>query len=163
MRDDVERKYLLGSQELDQRRAYDAKFKLKAVSYAKKHGNYSAGRMFGINESCVRRWRQLEQALAASKPTRRAFRGSKSGRYPTLEVTLLEYVQDKLKLRLKISRKAVRKKALEIAKACDISRRNFSASEGWCERFFQRHGISLRKRRSRSSRSPKLCPKSPAE
>ena len=43
------------------RHAYDAEFKLKAISHAVEHGNRAAAREFNINESMVRKWRKQEE------------------------------------------------------------------------------------------------------
>ena len=45
------------------RHAYDADFKLKAISHAVEHGNRAAAREFNINESMVRKWRKQEDDL----------------------------------------------------------------------------------------------------
>ena len=42
------------------RHAYDADFKLKAISHAVEHGNRAAAREFSINEAMVRKWRKQE-------------------------------------------------------------------------------------------------------
>ncbi|TWW78030.1 hypothetical protein D4764_11G0001510 [Takifugu flavidus] len=45
------------------RRAYDAEFKLKAISHAVEHGNRAAAREFNVNESMVRKWRKQQDDL----------------------------------------------------------------------------------------------------
>ena len=45
------------------RHAYEADFKLMAISYAIKHGNRAAARQFNINESIVRKWKLLNREL----------------------------------------------------------------------------------------------------
>ena len=42
------------------RHAYDAEFKLKALSHALQHGNRAAAKEFNINESMVQKWRKQE-------------------------------------------------------------------------------------------------------
>ncbi|TWW59230.1 hypothetical protein D4764_06G0007600 [Takifugu flavidus] len=45
------------------RHAYDAEFKLKAISHAVEHGNRAAAREFNVNESMVRKWRKQQDDL----------------------------------------------------------------------------------------------------
>ncbi|KAH8022290.1 hypothetical protein HPB51_023195 [Rhipicephalus microplus] len=59
--------------------SYTAGFKLKAVQYALEHGNRAASRHFGVGETSIRYWRDQEKKLKATKKTRRAFRGAKTG------------------------------------------------------------------------------------
>ncbi|TWW62885.1 hypothetical protein D4764_04G0015320 [Takifugu flavidus] len=43
--------------------AFDAEFKLKAISHAVEHGNRAAAREFNVNESMVRKWRKQQDDL----------------------------------------------------------------------------------------------------
>jgi len=45
------------------RTSYPIEFKLKVVQEAKKIGDRSAARVFGINQSCVSKWRGTETFL----------------------------------------------------------------------------------------------------
>ncbi|RVE56244.1 hypothetical protein OJAV_G00219250 [Oryzias javanicus] len=69
------------------RHAYEAQFKLKAISYAEEHGNRAAAREYKINESMVRKWRKLENELRQVKKTQLSFRGHKA-KWPELEEKL---------------------------------------------------------------------------
>ncbi|TWW63272.1 hypothetical protein D4764_03G0002800 [Takifugu flavidus] len=60
------------------RRAFDAEFKLKAISHAVEHGNRAAAREFNVNESMVRKWRKQQDDLRQVKKTQRSFRGNKA-------------------------------------------------------------------------------------
>ena len=63
------------------RHAYDAEFKLKAISHAVEHGNRAAAREFNINESMVQKWRKQEEDLRQVKKTKKSLRGHKA-RWP---------------------------------------------------------------------------------
>ncbi|KAF4797969.1 hypothetical protein TURU_068413 [Turdus rufiventris] len=63
----------------EKRLVYDAKFKLKAIDYAKQYGNRFPAREFKINESMVCRWRQQEDELRLTRKTKKSFRGRKQG------------------------------------------------------------------------------------
>ena len=54
---------VLTTLKMAKRHAYEAQFKLKAISHAEEHGNRAAAREFKINESMVRKWRKLENEL----------------------------------------------------------------------------------------------------
>ena len=60
------------------RQAYDAEFKLKAISHAVEHGNRAAAREFNINESMVRKWRKQEEDLRQVKKTKKSFARAQS-------------------------------------------------------------------------------------
>ena len=61
------------------RKNYNAAFKLKAIQYAKEHGNREAGKQFGFDESLVRAWRKQEDQLQQTNKQKRAFRGKTQG------------------------------------------------------------------------------------
>lgn len=60
------------------RHAYDAEFKLKAISHTVDHGNRAAAREFNINESMVRKWRKQQDDLRQLKKTKQSFRRNKA-------------------------------------------------------------------------------------
>ncbi|TWW73492.1 hypothetical protein D4764_15G0008860 [Takifugu flavidus] len=45
------------------RRAFDAEFKLKAISHVVEHGNRAAAREFNVNQSMVQKWRKQQDDL----------------------------------------------------------------------------------------------------
>jgi len=52
------------------RHAYEADFKLNAISHTVQHGNRAAAKEFNINESMVRKWSKQEDALRQVKKTK---------------------------------------------------------------------------------------------
>ena len=60
---------VLTTLKMAKRHAYEAQFKLNAISYAEEHGNRSAAREFKINESMVRKWRKMDNELRQVKKT----------------------------------------------------------------------------------------------
>lgn len=72
------------------RRAFDAEFKLKAISHAVEHGNRAAAREFNVNESMVRKWRKQQDDLRQVKKTQRSFRGNKARSGLTKELQPLD-------------------------------------------------------------------------
>ncbi|KAH8019779.1 hypothetical protein HPB51_022148 [Rhipicephalus microplus] len=69
-------------------------FKQKALDYALEHGNRVAGRHFDVDEIRIRYCKKQRDRLMATNSTRRAFRGPKSGKFPDIEMAVLEYVKD---------------------------------------------------------------------
>ncbi|KAL1478156.1 hypothetical protein MTO96_035178 [Rhipicephalus appendiculatus] len=70
-------------------------FQLKAVGYALDQGNHTAGiRHFRVDEIRIRYWKNQREKLMATTSTRRAFRGTKTGKFPDDEEAVLEYVRD---------------------------------------------------------------------
>uniref|UniRef100_A0A8C3U9Z3 HTH CENPB-type domain-containing protein n=1 Tax=Catharus ustulatus TaxID=91951 RepID=A0A8C3U9Z3_CATUS len=107
----------------EKRVAYDAEFKVKAIDYAKEHGNRPAARAFHINECMVRRWRQQEDELRLTRKTKKSFRGRKV-RWPD------------------VSTVTIRVKAKAIANQLHIE--EFKAGASWCFRFMKRQQLSIR-------------------
>ncbi|TWW73483.1 hypothetical protein D4764_15G0008770 [Takifugu flavidus] len=70
--------------------AYDAEFKLKAISHAVEHGNRAAAREFNVNESMVWKWRKQQDNLRQVKKTQRSFRGNKARSGLTKELQPLD-------------------------------------------------------------------------
>ena len=84
------------------RRAYEAGFKLKAISYALEHGNRAAAREYNVNESMVQKWRKQEDALRQVKKTKLSFRGHKA-RWPELEDKIEQWAVEQRALGRSIS------------------------------------------------------------
>ena len=125
------------------RNAYDAAFKLKAISLAVEEGNRAASRTFGINESMVRRWRRQHEQLTRCKKTTKAFRGKKS-RWPELDNVLEDWVNTQRADGRGVSTVQIRLKAKTIATEQNIE--DFGGGPSWCFRFMQRKGLSIRAR-----------------
>uniref|UniRef100_A0AAX7V4G9 Brinker DNA-binding domain-containing protein n=1 Tax=Astatotilapia calliptera TaxID=8154 RepID=A0AAX7V4G9_ASTCA len=105
------------------RHAYEAQFKLKAISYAEEHGNRAAAREFKINESMVRKWRKLENKLRQVKKTQLSFRGHKA-RWPELEERLERWIIEQRTSGRSVSTVTIRLKAVSLSlfmKRCHFS------------------------------------------
>ncbi|KAK7910104.1 hypothetical protein WMY93_014788 [Mugilogobius chulae] len=134
------------------RHAYDADFKLKAISHANEHGNRAAAREYNINESMVRKWRKQEDDLRQAKKTTQSFRGN-NARWPHLEDKIEQWVIEQRAAGRSVSTVLIRMKATTLAQSLDIN--DFRGGPSWCFRFMKRRNLSIRTRTTVSQQLPK--------
>ena len=134
------------------RHAYDAEFKLKAISHAVEHGNRAAAREFNINESMVRNWRKQEDDLRQVKKTTQSFRGN-NARWPLLEDKIEQWVIEQRAAGRSVSTVSIRIKATALARDMNIN--DFRGGPSWCFRFMKRRNLSIRTRTTVSQQLPK--------
>ncbi|KAF4797974.1 hypothetical protein TURU_068436 [Turdus rufiventris] len=99
---------------VERRLAYDTEFKLKAIDYAKEHGNRPVAREFSINECMVCRWRQQEDELRLTRKTKKSFHGRKA-RWPGLEDRLYRWISEQRAAGRSLSTVAIRIQTKAIA------------------------------------------------
>jgi hypothetical protein len=124
--------------------SYTAEFKVKVMKFAEQNGNRAAERKFSVNEAHIRYWRKQKEALCKAKCCVRAFRGPKTGKFPTLEEKLLKYFQETRSNGNAVSHKMLQFRARDIAQSLNISENEFKASRGWIDRFMKRKNLSVR-------------------
>lgn len=134
------------------RKSYEAGFKLKVVDYAEEYGNRSAERHFGVSEKVVRGWRKQRNQLEKMPKSKRAARYSSSP-YQELEKELCDWVVDLRNNGLIVTRLAMRAKALQLAPKFNFP--HFKSSAGWCSRFMNRCGLTLRQKTHIAKKLPK--------
>ncbi|KAF4092990.1 hypothetical protein AMELA_G00027190 [Ameiurus melas] len=134
------------------RHAYDAEFKLKAISHAEEHGNRAAAREFNINESMVRKWRKQQDDLRQVKKTKQSFRGNKA-RWLHLEDKLEQWVVEQRAAGISVSTITIRINATALASELGIN--DFKGGPSWCFRFMRRRNLSIRTRTTVSQQLPK--------
>jgi transposase-like protein len=116
MGDRFERKGAMESQiPKSMRWSYDANFKLMVIKHAEETNNCATARKFGVAEPNVRRWRKQKQLLKGTNSTRKAFRGPKHGNFNAVDEKFLEFVEEKRKNGLPVTRETIRMRAFEIA------------------------------------------------
>ena len=126
------------------RNSYDVSFKLKVVDFAEGSSNCAAEREFGVTEKTVRDWRMKEEKLRnASSKTLKKMRPMLAP-YEDMESKLKEWILDLRGNGYVVTRPSIRVRALQIAK--ELGHAAFKASNGWCTRFTNRHGLCLRQR-----------------
>lgn len=123
------------------RRAYQACFKLMAISHAVVHGNRATAREFNVAETMVRRWRKQEDDLRQAKATRQSFRGNKA-KWPELEDKLGQWVNEHTAAGGRVSTNSIRLMAVAIAR--DMQIKDFRGGPSWCFRFMKRRNLSIR-------------------
>ena len=101
--------------------AYEADFKLKAISYPVKHGNRAPARQFNINESMVRKWKNQEDDLHQVKKTKKSFRGNKA-RWPQLEDKIKQWIIEQRSAGRSVSKISIRLKATAMARDMKINK-----------------------------------------
>uniref|UniRef100_A0A8C9ZJZ3 Pogo transposable element derived with KRAB domain n=1 Tax=Sander lucioperca TaxID=283035 RepID=A0A8C9ZJZ3_SANLU len=134
--------------------SYDANFKLMVVNEAESSNNCKAAKKFGVTECNVRRWRAQKERLKNTNSQRKAFRGPQSGKFAELDDRIYEYVIEKHRDAMPITREIIRLRALELAKELNIPTNEFKAGTGWCTRMMRRKGLTLRRRTSLAQRLP---------
>jgi hypothetical protein len=131
MGDRFERKGEMASQiPKSMRWSYDADFKLMVIKHAEETNNCAMARKFCVAELNVRRWRKQKELLKGANSTRKAFRGPKHGNFSAIHEKVLEFVLEKCKNDLPVTRETIRMKALEVATSLKIPRQDFEASNG---------------------------------
>jgi transposase-like protein len=136
MGDRFERKGAMASQiPKSMQWSYDANFKLMVIKHAEETNNCATARKFGVAEPNVRCWSKQKELLKGANSTLKAFRGPKHGHFNAVEEKVLEFVLEKHKNGLPITRETIRIKALEITTSLKIPRQDFKASNGWAVRF----------------------------
>uniref|UniRef100_A0A669DWZ2 HTH CENPB-type domain-containing protein n=1 Tax=Oreochromis niloticus TaxID=8128 RepID=A0A669DWZ2_ORENI len=142
---------VLTTLKMAKRHAYEAQFKLKAISYVEEHGNRAAAREFKINESMVRKWRKLENKLRQVKKTQLSFRGHKA-RWPELEERFERWIIEQRTSGRSISTVTIRLKAVSLAEEMNIE--HFQGGPSWCFRFMKRCHFSIRTRTTVAQQLP---------
>ena len=138
----------------EKRRHYTAAFKRKVIRFAEKNYNSAAGRVFGVSECNVRRWRHDSIKIFSCVATRNAFSGPQKGKYEELETNLNDFVISQRAKGLPISSEIFQVKAKKIARTSGILRTEFGASRSWVQKFMAREGFSLRRRTSSCQKLP---------
>jgi hypothetical protein len=92
------------------------------IKHAEETNNCATAWKFDVAEPNVRRWRKQEELLKGANSTQKAFRGPKHGNFNAVDEKVLEFVLEKCKNGLPVTRETIRMKALEIATSLKISK-----------------------------------------
>ena len=140
-------------------KSYNIQFKLDAIKFAEENSNYSASRKSGVVVKRIREWRgnkdQLEKLRQCSNGAKR-FRLDGAGEKPLtpeMEDVLLEWIHSRRLKGLRVSKKLIMRKALHLSKE-QQNMDDFTASNGWIQKFMRRHGLSLRRKTTVAQKDP---------
>lgn len=123
------------------RNSYTADFKLDVINKAQEVGNREAGRLFDVDEKCVRRWRSCKKELESMNRRKRSNRYRKPY-WPLLEKDLYNWIKSQRDGGRPVSTIQIRLRAKSLAKIMNIS--NFAGNSSWCYRFMRRNKLSVR-------------------
>ncbi|KAH7946507.1 hypothetical protein HPB52_000259 [Rhipicephalus sanguineus] len=73
-----------------------------------------------MTESTVRGWRKCRDRIFQAAPTRKAFRGPKTGRFPKIKEDLAEFVRQRRGNFLPVNAELVQIKARELAREAGV-------------------------------------------
>ena len=97
------------------KRNYTVAFKLQVVESAERTTNRETGRIFGVDEKRVREWKLQKQRLKETNSAKkRLIGGGVKPKYPELEEALAAYIEEMRSRNLRVTTKAVQRKALEL-------------------------------------------------
>ena len=120
--------------------SYSMEFKRQAVVYAEANSNKSAASHFDVEPKRVREWKKDSEKIKSTKPNRQRLDGG--GR---------KYIDENIEEDLiRWKAKSIFDKKIENLAIKDL----FGASRGWCEKFMQRHGLSLRRKTTTAQKDP---------
>ena len=135
--------------------SFSNKFKLKAVEIAEQIGNRAAAKQLRISETNVRRWRQEVVAISQAPKNKCCTKARTGAKFPQIDKQVCTFIDQKRNDGLGVSRSLIRLEALRIARQLGISETEFKASPGWCTRFMNRNGYSIRTRTKIAQKLPK--------
>lgn len=122
---------------------YDASFKIAAVEFAENNSNRSTGKRFGVDEKQVREWRKQREELLKLPPSKKRLSGGgRKPAFPDLEDQLVAWIETQRANEMRITRSDIQIKAVKLYEAAGAALQ-FSASQGWLEKFFRRRHICL--------------------
>ena len=137
------------------RMSFTNKFKLKTVEIAEQIGNRAAGNQLGISECNVRRWRKEVKAISEAPKNKCCTKSRNGAKFPQIDTHVCTFIDQKRNDGLGVSRSLIRLEALRVARQLGISETEFKASPGWCTRFMNRNGYSIRTRTKIAQKLPK--------
>ena len=157
---------------VEKHHSYTHKLKLEVILYAEKYSNRAAGRKYGIDEACVRRWRKKKGPIAEivekggmGAKQSRIGKGGRKVASTHLDRLVLAWVKEKRRDSVRISTGMLQKKARELAtsnlEVQEELERNivggpdeFFASRGWMVRFMRRNQLSFRRKTTQGQHRP---------
>ena len=135
---------------------YTLRQKLEVVGYTKARTNAEAAQHFSIPRTTLRAWLQpKDRKKSQNKKGKHVRKGAHSGRTLSysedIEDQLLQWILEARDQQLPIQCKAIQREALALIQP---QKPQFRASEGWLQKFLNRHSLSLRRTTSIQQKLP---------
>ena len=135
--------------------SYSIEYKLEVIAQAKRTSISEASRRFKIDRKRIREWIQNEQKLGASnKKRKRLLGGGRSVKLEDIDSQLVEWINNERAGGLRVSRKRIQRKALELYDKEENKTESFCASDGWLFKFLRRNHFSLRRSTTIAQKMP---------
>lgn len=126
--------------EIKSRKSYTTSQKLEIVSFAETSTNRKTAKIYNIDESCIRKWRNQKEMLESINKER-CTRRKPNLRFPQLENRLKQFVQQRMDYQngFFLRPHEIRAESIKIAKDLNIS--NFKGTSSYIFKFMERYNI----------------------
>lgn len=129
--------------EIKSRKSYVSSQKLEVVAFAEVTSNRKAAKVYKIDESCIRKWRNQKEMLENIN-RERGTRRKPNLRFPELEQRLKEFVQQKIDQEGILMRpQEIKTHSMKIAQELNIT--NFKGTSSYIFKFMERYQIPSRR------------------
>ena len=122
--------------EVRTRKSYSSGEKLEVVAFAEVTGNRQAAKVFKIDESCIRKWRNQKEMLIEINQER-GTRRKPNLRFPDVESRLKAFVMQKLDEGILLKPSEIKAESIRIAEELNIS--NFKGTSSYIFKFMERY------------------------
>lgn len=139
------------------RKAYSSGEKLDAVEYAEVTGNRQAAKVFAIDESCIRKWRQNKELLIEIHRERGTKR-KPNLHWPNIDKALKDWAMEQMNQGVRLKPSEIKAKSIDIAKSLSIT--NFKGTSSYIFKFMLRYHIPGRQ--ARATTKKKKCSSPPS-
>ncbi|XP_070490415.1 uncharacterized protein [Chironomus tepperi] len=122
--------------EVRTRKSYSSGEKLEVVAFAEVTGNRQAAKIFKIDESCIRKWRNQKDLLIEINQER-GTRRKPNLRFPEVETRLKAHVNQKLNEGIVLKPSEIKAESIRIAEELNIT--NFKGTSSYIFKFMERY------------------------
>ncbi|CAG9809508.1 unnamed protein product [Chironomus riparius] len=122
--------------EVRTRKSYSSGEKLEVVAFAEVTGNRQAAKIFKIDESCIRKWRNQKELLIEINQER-GTRRKPNLRFPDVESRLKAFVLQKLNEGIVLKPSEIKAESIRIAEELNIT--NFKGTSSYIFKFMERY------------------------
>ena len=136
-----------GKKPFKNRKSYSSSQKLEVVDYAELTTNRGAAKEFGVDESCIRKWRSNKEQLieiAQDRGTKR----KPNLHWPELDNELRSWVNDQMSGGNNLKPSQIKARAIQIAETLNLT--DFKGTSSYIFRFMERYRIPGRPKKDKS-------------